>query len=192
MYVKGLLEEAPDGDMLGSFWESAPPSLKREIFSTIAEPILNFKDIPAEAMDRIMSLLNFRIKSLEGESTDECIELEPVGLWFTSSKFDPVSFIDYLITATNLTGGKLLGRKEVLTLMAEISHEVPEKVIDCLIPMFNRDLAWELSYASAEARSVLENVLISGNETAIEKAEHLRDKTLADGIKTFEGLLRPS
>ncbi len=161
-YWRGLAPR--EGALLRLFYEKAPVTLRRHVFTTVGQSLRNAKEaVPGDMKGRLQELVEWRAATITS-GTPDVEELTSFGWWFVSGPLDRDWVLPMLKQVLRLTH-KIEPDHLVLDRLAEVARETPRDAVECLGMMVRSIGSERISPASREAiKVVLSSGITHGDE----------------------------
>ena len=175
--------------MIDKFFQCADDQLRSYMVTCMAvnPPDYERKPITPYA-HRLKRFWDQRLAMLEKSESpnDSQSELEAYGKWFLLDYLPPNWTLEHLLRTLKLAG-KVADLPTVCKKLADLSHDYPKEVTECIKCLAERGNEWFLARTN-DCRNVLSRVIGSGNEEARESAKEVVNHLVARGFSDYKSI----
>ncbi|MDE2672728.1 MAG: hypothetical protein OXI04_09365, partial [Bacteroidota bacterium] len=149
------------------------------------------KSLPPYA-DRLKRFWDQRLALLERSESpnDSQHELAAYGKWFLLDCMPPNWTLEYLLRTLKLAK-KVADLPVVCEKLADLSHDYPEEVTECIKCLAEQGNEWFLARTDY-CRNVLSRIMDSGNEKARDSAKEVVNHLVARGFSDYRSIIAGS
>jgi hypothetical protein len=191
-YWQGKLPVGDSSNLLGLFFDKAPPSLRAHALEFVGRSLRNSgSEVLDRILDRVMKLWDWRLQEAtnSGNVDDYQKELAAFGWWFASECFDDEWAIVQLEAAL-VVAGEIDPDHLVAERLVVLSKRFPRETMVCMRSMIESDNeGWGIIGWRDDARTAISNALASGDLDALGAAEDLVNYLGTRGHLEFRDLL---
>ena len=186
-----LALDDPNG-LLPFFYKNAPSSLRAKAHESVGRWLKNHEgSLDGQVIQRLKLLWLSRLR-LADEAESQALykeELAAFGWWFASGRFDDSWALDRLTESIELARDTD-DKSSVVERLASLAPMTPDQVARALyLIVESADYLRVFSFAD-DATKVLDTLLASGNQEAIEEARRTIDRLLSLGHRDFRDLMK--
>jgi hypothetical protein len=188
LYWHGL-QGLEKGSLVARFFELAAEDLRHEALDWIGRTLQGKDDVPAEVIERVKALWDFRLRAGLDDSAAHAKELAAFAWWVKAERLDLDWRLAQLLKVLKSVGSVDPAFVAVEALAAAALTR-PTQAVNCLAAMLNAEgNRWEPTMWSQEARTLLTRALESGEAEAVTAARELISVLEARGYPGYRDLL---
>jgi len=176
--------------MIDKFFLFADDNLRSYMVTCMAVPSSDSERKSLTSyVDRLRRFWDQRLAMLEKSESpnDSQYELEAYGKWFLLDYLSPNWTLEHLLRTLKLAG-KVADLPTVCKKLADLSHDYPKEVTECIKCLAERGNEWFLARTN-DCRNVLSRVIDSGNEEARESATEVVNHLVARGFSDYRSII---
>lgn len=191
LYWRGRLRFGDPDGLLERFFEKAGDSLRAYAVAYVGRSLKEFREIPAEVLDRTRALWDLRLKAAQAAQRADRFkeELGAFGWWFDSGKFEDGWALKQLLEVLRLAKVVDSSDRVAERLAVTVSTKPLESVLGLKGLVEADEEGWELPAWRDEARSILSHALYGDSQEARRAAADLVHFLGARGHLEFRDLL---